>query len=249
MSEIIEIRNLKVNAGQKSILKELNLDVRKNRVNTILGPSGGGKSTLLRTINRLTDVDPAFNVDGSIAFNGKNIRDYNEIELRRRVGLIFQKPNPFPLSIYDNVAFGVRLHAKVSREVLDQMVQESLEDAGLWDEVKDELGRSALTLSGGQQQRLCIARTLILQPEVVMMDEPTSSLDPSAKSRIEDLILALKDKYTVILVTHDITQAKKVSDYTSLIYNGKIVATGEGGEFLDNTSSESMKSFLGEVSV
>ncbi len=249
MSEIIEIRKLKVMAGTKKILNDLDLIVHKNKVNTILGPSGGGKSTLLRTINRLTELDPAYKVEGEITFNGKDIDSYNEIELRRRVGLIFQKPNPFPLSIYDNVAFGVRLHARVKKQELDAMVMESLQDSGLWGEVKDETGRSALTLSGGQQQRMCIARSLILQPEVIMMDEPTSSLDPAAKARIEELILSLKDKYTVILVTHDISQAKKVSDYTSLIYNGKIVATGEGGEFLENASSESMKSFLGEVSI
>lgn len=249
MSEIIEIRNLKVYAGEKKILSGLNVDIHRNTVNTVLGPSGGGKSTLLRTLNRLTDIDPVYSVEGSIRFDGRDVREYDEIELRRRVGLIFQKPNPFPLSIYDNVAFGIRLHAKVAKAQLDEMVEESLRDSGLWDEVQDDLGRSALTLSGGQQQRLCIARSLILQPEVVMMDEPTSSLDPSAKARIEELILALKDKYTVILVTHDISQAKKVSDYTSLIYNGKIVATGEGGDFLESSTNSDMKSFLGEVSV
>ncbi len=249
MSEIIEIRNLKVSAGKKKILNGLSLDIHRNRVNTILGPSGGGKSTLLRTLNRLTEIDSAYRVEGDINFNGKDVREYNEIELRRRVGLIFQRPNPFPLSIYDNVAFGVRLHAKVSRTDLDEMVKQSLQDSGLWEEVKDDLGRSALTLSGGQQQRMCIARSLILQPEVIMMDEPTSSLDPSAKGRVEELMLSLKDRFTVVLVTHDISQARKVSDYTSLIYNGKIVASGEGGEFLDSASSDSMKSFLGEVSV
>lgn len=245
MSEIIEVRNLKVRAGSKNILNDLSVDIHKNRVNTILGPSGGGKSTLLRTLNRLTEIDPAYRVEGDIRFNGKDIHEYNEIELRRRLGLIFQKPNPFPLSINDNVAFGVRLHAKVSRPELDDMIKESLQNAGLWDEVKDDLGRSALTLSGGQQQRMCIARSLILQPEVIMMDEPTSSLDPVAKARIEDLIVSLRDKYTVILVTHDMHQSKRISDFTSLIYNGKIVASGEG-EGVFAVENDEMRAFLGE---
>lgn len=249
MNDIIRIRNLSVEVGNKKILNDVNLDVHTNSVNTILGPSGGGKSTLLRTINRLTELDPSFRVTGEILLNGRDVLTYNEIELRRRVGLIFQRPNPFPLSIYDNVAFGLRLQSKTRGSDMDLLVEDSLKDSGLWDEVKSELKRSAMTLSGGQQQRMCIARALILRPDVIMMDEPTSSLDPASKSRIEDLMLDLKERYTVILVTHDITQAKKVSDYTSLIYNGRIVATGEGGEFLEKASSDSVKSFLGEVSV
>ncbi|MCL4332994.1 MAG: phosphate ABC transporter ATP-binding protein [Candidatus Thermoplasmatota archaeon] len=248
MSGVVEIKDLVVKAGEKTILNGINIQIHKNKVNTVLGPSGGGKSTLLKVMNRLTDLDRAYTVSGEVLLNGKDIRSYNTIELRRRVGMIFQRPTPFPLSIYDNVAFGIRLQSKTSREDLELMVRSSLEDAGLWSEVKDDLRRSATTLSGGQQQRLCIARAIILRPNVVLMDEPTSSLDPTSKSRIEDLILDLKEKYTVVLVTHDIAQAKKVSDYTSLLFNGKIVASGEGGDLLENSSSASIKSFLGEVS-
>ena len=248
MSGVVEIKDLVVKAGEKTILNGINIQIHKNKVNTVLGPSGGGKSTLLKVMNRLTVLDRAYTVSGEVLLNGKDIRSYNTIELRRRVGMIFQRPTPFPLSIYDNVAFGIRLQSKTSREDLELMVRSSLEDAGLWSEVKDDLRRSATTLSGGQQQRLCIARAIILRPNVVLMDEPTSSLDPTSKSRIEDLILDLKEKYTVVLVTHDIAQAKKVSDYTSLLFNGKIVASGEGGDLLENSSSASIKSFLGEVS-
>ena len=248
MSGVVEIKDLVVKAGEKTILNGINIQIHKNKVNTVLGPSGGGKSTLLKVMNRLTDLDRAYTVSGEVLLNGKDIRSYNTIELRRRVGMIFQRPTPFPLSIYDNVAFGIRLQSKTSREDLELMVRSSLEDAGLWSEVKDDLRRRATTLSGGQQQRLCIARAIILRPNVVLMDEPTSSLDPTSKSRIEDLILDLKEKYTVVLVTHDIAQAKKVSDYTSLLFNGKIVASGEGGDLLENSSSASIKSFLGEVS-
>ncbi len=249
MEPIIKLEKLEVSSGKKKILDGVNLEIHKNSINTVLGPSGGGKSTLLRTINRLTDLDPAFRISGTISFNGKKVTEYSEVELRRRIGMIFQRPNPFPMPIYDNVAFGMRLQSYVQKKDLDVLVEQSLTDAGLWEEVKGELKRDAITLSGGQQQRMCIARALILRPDVIMMDEPTSSLDPTAKSRIEDLMLDLKEKYTVILVTHDIAQAKKVSDYTSLIYNGKIVASGEGGEFLEDSASDSLKSFLGEVSV
>lgn len=245
MSAIVEIRNLEVEAGKKKILNDINLEIHKNSINTILGPSGGGKSTLLKVLNRLTELDPAYKVKGNVQFNGKSIYDYNEIELRRKIGMIFQRPNPFPLSIYDNVAFGMRLQSIIKKDKLDILVKDSLEDAGLYSEVKENLRRSAQTLSGGQQQRMCIARALILQPEIIMMDEPTSSLDPTAKARIEDLMLDLKEDYTVILVTHDISQSRKVSDYTSLIYNGKIVASGEGEGVYEGESDE-MKLFLGD---
>ncbi len=247
MEKVIEIKKLSVKAGKKEILREVNLDIYRNKINTIVGPSGGGKSTLLRALNRLAELDPNFEIRGEILFNGKDIRKYSDIEIRRQIGMVFQRPNPFPMSIYDNVAFGIRLQGNVKKEKLDAMVKESLQEAGLYDEVKDDLKRSAFTLSGGQQQRLCIARALILRPEVLMMDEPTSSLDPAAKSKVEDLMIDLKEKYTVVLVTHDIAQARKVSDYTAMIYNGKIVATGEGRDLLENSSSDSVKSFLGSV--
>lgn len=247
MEKIIEIKKLNVKAGKKDILKEINLDLYKNKVNTIVGPSGGGKSTLLRCLNRLTELDPNFSIKGEILFDGKDINGYSEIELRRQVGMVFQNPNPFPMSIYDNVAFGLRLQGYVKPEKLDELVKQSLQEAGLYDEVKDDLKRPASTLSGGQQQRLCIARALILKPTILMMDEPTSSLDPASKSKIEDLMIDLKEKYTVILVTHDTVQARKVSDRLSMIFNGKIVASGEGGDLLEESSSDVWKSFLGQV--
>ncbi len=246
MEKILEIRDLKVNAGKKEIIKDLDLDIYANRVNTIVGPSGGGKSTLLRCLNRLTDLEPGFKVAGTMSFQGKRLMDYDEVELRREIGMVFQRPNPFPMSVYDNVAFGLRLQAKVARNVMDSMVQGALEEVGLYDEVKENLKRPASTLSGGQQQRLCIARAIILRPKVIMMDEPTSSLDPVAKRRVEDLIRDLKEKYTVILVTHDMNQARRVSDYINLIYNGKIVASSEGTEFTDIEDQE-VRDYLGEL--
>ncbi len=246
MEKIIEIRDLKVSAGKKEIINGLNMEIYANRVNTIVGPSGGGKSTLLRCLNRLTDLEPGFKVEGMMSFQGKQLKEYDEVELRREIGMVFQRPNPFPMSIYDNVAFGLRLQAKVPRNVMDSMVKDALEEVGLYDEIKENLKRPASTLSGGQQQRLCIARALILRPKVLMMDEPTSSLDPVSKGRVEDLIKGLKEKYTVILVTHDMTQARKVSDYTNLIYNGKIVASSEGTEFSDIEDQE-IRDYLGEL--
>lgn len=245
MEKIIKIEDLKVRAGEKVIINGLNLDIVRNRVNTIVGPSGGGKSTLLRCLNRLTDLNPVYKVSGDISFEGKDLRSFDEVKLRREIGLVFQKPNPFPMPIYDNVAFGLRLQASVKKTEMDQMIQQALEEVGLYQEVKDNLKRSATTLSGGQQQRLCIARALVLRPKILMMDEPTSSLDPVAKGKIEDLIVSLREKYTVVLVTHDLSQSKKVSDYTSLIYNGKIVATGEG-EGLFEAENEEMRAFLGD---
>lgn len=246
MNKIIEIRDLKVEAGKKVIIDNLELDIYENRVNTIVGPSGGGKSTLLRCLNRLTDLDPIYDVSGEVLFQGKHIMEYDDVELRREIGLVFQRPNPFPLSIRDNVAFGLKLQAKVDRKDMDDMIKGALEEVGLYSEVKDNLKRPASTLSGGQQQRLCIARALVLRPKVLMMDEPTSSLDPVAKGKVEDLIKDLKEKYTVILVTHDMNQARRVSDYTNLIYNGKIVASSEGTEF-SGIENEEVRAFLGEL--
>lgn len=246
MEKIIKIRNLKVEAVRKTIIRDLELDIYENSVNTIVGPSGGGKSTLLRCLNRLTDLDPAYDVSGEVTFLGKNILQYDDVELRREIGLVFQRPNPFPMSIYDNVAFGLRIQARVDKKVMDDMIRSALEEVGLYDEVKDNLKRPASTLSGGQQQRLCIARALVLRPKVIMMDEPTSSLDPVAKGRVEDLIKDLKEKYTVILVTHDMNQARRVSDYTNLIYEGRIVASSEGAVFSD-IENEEIRAFLGEL--
>ena len=247
MEKIIEIRNLTVETRKKVILDHLSLDIYRNSVNTIVGPSGGGKSTLLRTLNKLVDLDPGMRVSGEVLFEGKDIDDYDDVLLRREIGMVFQKPNPFPLSIYENVAFGLRLLGNVKQKDMDAMVKEALEEAGLYREVKDNLRGSGENLSGGQQQRLCIARALVLRPKVLMMDEPTSALDPVAKGRIEDLIKDLKEKYTVILVTHDMVQAKNVSDHLSMIYDGKIIASEEDIEALEE-NRETMRAYFGQPS-
>lgn len=246
MDNIIKINGLRVNTKDKIILDRIDLEILTNKVNTIVGPSGGGKSTLLRTINRLIDLDPKMHVSGEIIFDGKNIREYDDVSLRRQIGLVFQRPNPFPTTVYENVAFGLRLLGNVKKSDMDRKVQEALEEVGLYNEVKDNLKRPATTLSGGQQQRLCIARALVLRPKVIMMDEPTSSLDPVSKGRVEELIRDLSERYTVILVTHDMTQTRKVSDHTSLIYEGKIVASIEGSEF-SGIENKEVKGFLGEL--
>ncbi len=246
MENIIEISGLNVEANKKTILNGLNLVIYKNKVNTIVGPSGGGKSTLLKCLNRLTEIDRVYRVSGSIKFGGRELSDYDEVALRREIGMVFQRPNPFPMSIYENVAFGLRLQGSVKKEQLDRLVIQALEEAGLYAEVKEDLKVLATTLSGGQQQRLCIARALILRPKILMMDEPTSSLDPVAKGKIEDLIKDLKERYSVILVTHDMNQARRVSDFTSLIYNGKIVASAEGTTF-DSAEIEEIRPYLGDL--
>jgi|YelNatPaOPRAMG01_1025707.scaffolds.fasta_scaffold02654_4 phosphate transport system ATP-binding protein len=246
IEKIIEIENLRVETRKKVILDGVYLNIFKNRVNTVVGPSGSGKSTLLRALNRLLDLDPSMKISGDILFDKRNVKDYDEVELRREIGLVFQKPNPFPMSVYENVAFGLRLHGKVRKEEMDRMVQQSLVDANLYDEVKDNLNARGDSLSGGQQQRLCIARALILRPKVLMLDEPTSALDPVAKGKVIDLIRTLTRKYTVILVTHDMNLTRRVSDYTNLIYNGKFIAKGTGSEFFESDLEE-VKEFLSEA--
>jgi phosphate transport system ATP-binding protein len=246
IEKIIEIENLRVETSKKVILDGVYLNIFKNRVNTVVGPSGSGKSTLLRALNRLLDLDPSMKISGDILFDKRNVKDYDEVELRREIGLVFQKPNPFPMSVYENVAFGLRLHGKVRKEEMDRLVQQSLVDANLYDEVKDNLNARGDSLSGGQQQRLCIARALILRPKVLMLDEPTSALDPVAKGKVIDLIRSLTRKYTVILVTHDMNLTRRVSDYTNLIYNGKFIAKGTGSEFFESDLEE-VKEFLSEA--
>lgn len=243
MHGIIEARNLNVATDTQQILSNVNLTVRENAINTIVGPSGSGKSTLIRTFNRLTDLYPKLRKNGDIHFHGKDINSYNVILLRRKIGLVFQKPNPFPMSVYDNVAFGPKLHTTLTKAQLDSIVERSLKRAGLYFEVSGNLEKSALELSGGQQQRLCIARALAVEPEVLMMDEPTSSLDPIAKSKIEELMLQLKEDYTVILVTHDIDQANRVSDKVDLLYNGRIVEY-EKSEVMKMPEFEHAKQFV-----
>ena len=247
VEKIIEIKGLKVETKNKVILEGVDLNIFKNSVNTIVGPSGSGKSTLLRSLNRLLDMDPSMDVSGDVIFEKRNIVDIDAVELRREVGLVFQKPNPFPMSVYDNVAFGLRIQGKkLKKDEMDKMINQALEDADLIEELGGNLKQGGTSLSGGQQQRLCIARALVLRPKVLMFDEPTSALDPIAKGKIVDLIRALKQKYTVILVTHDMNLTRKVSDYTNLIYEGKFVAKGTGSEFFESEIEE-VRDFLAEA--
>ncbi|WP_234121084.1 phosphate ABC transporter ATP-binding protein PstB [Clostridium hydrogenum] len=225
---IIETKNLNLYYGSAQALKNINLSFEKNTVTALIGPSGCGKSTFLRTINRMNDLIPIVKIDGEVTFEGKNIyKDYDEIELRKRIGMVFQKPNPFPMSIYDNVAYGPRIHGIKNRGKLDEIVENSLKGAALWDEVKDRLKKSGLGLSGGQQQRLCVARTLAVEPEILLMDEPTSALDPISTLKIEELMDELKKKYTVIIVTHNMQQAGRISDNTAFFLSGEVIESGK----------------------
>jgi phosphate transport system ATP-binding protein len=224
---IMQTNNLDLYYGNTQALKKINLDIEKNAVTALIGPSGCGKSTFLRTLNRMNDLIESVKIEGEVLFEGKDIyKDTDVIELRKRVGMVFQKPNPFPMSIYDNIAYGPRIHGVKDKSKLDELVESSLKGSALWDEVKDRLNRSALGLSGGQQQRLCIARTLAVEPEVLLMDEPTSALDPISTLKVEELMDELKKKYTIIIVTHNMQQAGRISDYTAFFLNGEIVESG-----------------------
>ncbi len=214
----VELRNLNVYYGHFHAVRDVNLTFPRNKVTAIIGPSGCGKSTVLRSINRMNDLIPNVRIEGEVIFEGKNIYDpdVDPVEVRRRIGMVFQKPNPFPKSIYENIAWGVRINGfRGPKSRLDEIVEEALRAAALWDEVKDKLHQSALALSGGQQQRLCIARAIAVKPEIILMDEPASALDPIATLRIEDLMRDLAQNYTIIVVTHNMQQAARVSDYTA----------------------------------
>lgn len=224
----IEVEDLNVYFGEAHILKDLNLNIHKNTVTSLIGPSGCGKSTFIRTLNRMNDLIDTFKHDGSVLLDGKDIYDpkVDVVDLRKKIGMVFQKPNPFPKSIFDNVAYGLRVHGITDKDILKEKVEDSLKSAALWDEVKDKLDMSAMGLSGGQQQRLCIARTIAVNPEVILMDEPASALDPISTTKIEDLVHKLKRDYTIIIVTHNMQQATRVSKYTAFFLNGEIVESG-----------------------
>ena len=225
----ISARNLNFYYGEHQALINNNLDIAANKVTAIIGPSGCGKSTHLRTYNRIFELYRNQRVTGEILLDGDNLLDHSRdlLELRRRVGMIFQKPTPFSMSVYDNVAYGLRLHYRMSRSEMQDRVETSLRQAALWDEVKDKLDKPGMALSGGQQQRLCIARAIAVEPEVVLMDEPTSAIDPVATAKIEELITSLKDNYTIAIVTHNMQQAARISDYTAFFYQGLIIEFGE----------------------
>lgn len=223
--KIISVKNLDLYYGDHKALNGISMDIERNSITAFIGPSGCGKSTFLRTLNRMNDLIPNVKIDGEVIYDGKNIYDKNVdiYNLRKEVGMVFQKPNPFPMSIYDNVAYGPRTHGIHNKKELDQIVVESLKKAAIYDEVKDNLNKSALSLSGGQQQRLCIARALAVKPKVLLMDEPTSALDPISTGKIEELALELKKDYTIVIVTHNMQQALRISDKTAFFLLGDLI--------------------------
>ncbi len=228
MNSIITVKDLNLYYGAAHALKNVNIDIAENSITALIGPSGCGKSTFLKTLNRMNDLIPGVRIEGDVRYNsmdifGKNV-DVNE--LRREIGMVFQKPNPFPMSIYDNIAYGPRTHGIKNKAALDEIVEESLTGAAIWDEVKDRLKKSALGLSGGQQQRLCIARALAVKPKILLMDEPTSALDPISTSKIEDLAVELKKCYTIVIVTHNMQQAVRISDDTAFFLLGELIEYG-----------------------
>jgi phosphate transport system ATP-binding protein len=228
-NKIIEIRNVNFYYGLSKALTDVSMDFERSRVTALIGPSGCGKSTLLRLLNRMNDLIDGTRVEGEVIFEGKNIYDaaVDPVEVRKRIGMVFQKPNPFPKSIFDNISYGPRLTGLLGKIDLEILVEQSLRQAVLWDEVKDILGRSAMMLSGGQRQRLCIARALAMKPDILLMDEPTSALDPISTAKIEELIDELKKDYTIIIVTHNMQQAARISDYTGFFYIGKLIEYNE----------------------
>ncbi len=242
----LEVKNVDLYYGEKQALKGINLKMPKQRVSAFIGPSGCGKSTLLRCFNRMNDLVDGVRIDGRIELDGEDMYDksVNVAELRRRVGMVFQKPNPFPKSIYENVAYGLRIMGKRTRRDLDEVVEKALRGAALWDEVKDRLHDSALGLSGGQQQRLVIARAIAIEPEVLLLDEPASALDPISTLKIEELIYELKDRYTIVIVTHNMQQAARVSDYTAFMYMGELVEFGSTDTLFTNPRKKQTEDYI-----
>jgi phosphate transport system ATP-binding protein len=243
---LVEARSFSVFYRTNQAVKQVSLGVPTGRVTAIIGPSGCGKSTLLRAINRMNDLVPGCRTEGQLVFGGVDVYnpDVDVVSLRRRIGMVFQKPNPFPKSVFDNVAYGPRLHSRLSPGQLAEVVERSLADAALWDEVKDRLHENALGLSGGQQQRLCIARALAVDPEILLMDEPTSALDPRATLRIEDLMDELRGKYTIIIVTHNMQQAARVSDYTAFLYEGLLIEFGVTQRIFTNPREKQTEDYI-----
>jgi phosphate transport system ATP-binding protein len=243
---LIEITNLSLHYGPARALKDISVSIRERVVTAFIGPSGCGKSTLLRCLNRMNDLIDGVRIDGSVKIGGHNIYgpDVDVIELRKRVGMVFQKSNPFPKSIYDNVAYGLRLQGVKNKSELDAAIEQSLRNAALWDEVKDRLHSSALGLSGGQQQRLCIARAIAIKPEIILMDEPASALDPLATARIEDLILELKKDFTIVIVTHNMQQAARMSDYTAFFYLGELIEFDTTNKIFTNPAQKRTEDYV-----
>ncbi|MGB4985601.1 MAG: phosphate ABC transporter ATP-binding protein PstB [Erysipelotrichaceae bacterium] len=242
---VLQIKNVDLYYNDFQALKKINLEIEKNEITAFIGPSGCGKSTLLKSINRMNDLVEGCKIEGEIIFQDRNIlKDDDVVTLRKKIGMVFQKPNPFPMSIYDNVAYGLRTHGIKNKAQLDEIVEKSLKDAAIWDEVKDRLKSSALGLSGGQQQRLCIARALAISPEILLMDEPTSALDPISTAKIEDLVVELKKKYTIIIVTHNMQQATRISDKTAFFLMGEVIEYGNSEELFTNPKNKKTEDYI-----
>lgn len=241
----IVTKNLDLFYGDLQALKNISIEIPSKQVTALIGPSGCGKSTFLKTLNRMNDLVPNVKINGEVFFDGLNVyKEYDIVELRKNIGMVFQKPNPFPMSIYDNIAYGPRIHGIKSKSKLDDIVEKSLRNSAIWDEVKDRLKQNALGLSGGQQQRLCIARVLAVEPEVVLMDEPTSALDPISTLKIEDLIGELKQNYTIIIVTHNMQQAARISDKTAFFLIGEIVEYGNTNQLFSTPKDKRTEDYI-----
>ena len=246
MENKIEARHLNLYYGQKHALKDVSLDIKENKITAFIGPSGCGKSTFLKTLNRMNDYVDNVKIEGDVILDGEDIYDsrVDTTLLRKKVGMVFQQPNPFPMSIYDNVAYGPRIHGQKQKAVLDELVEKSLRGAALWDEVKDRLQTSAMGLSGGQQQRLCIARLLAVEPEILLMDEPCSALDPISTMKIEELLVELKEKYSIVMVTHNMQQAARSSDYTAFFLMGEMVECQPTGTMFTRPSNQKTEDYI-----
>jgi phosphate transport system ATP-binding protein len=244
MTAAINTVNLNAWYGKTHALKNINLEIEENKITAIIGPSGCGKSTFIRCLNRMNDLIDGFRTEGELLVHGTDVSQEDPVELRKKVGMVFQKPNPFPKSIYENIAYGPRIHGINDRKKLDVVVEKSLKNAALWDEVKDRLKDNALELSGGQQQRLCIARALAVEPQIILFDEPCSALDPVSTSKIEDLMTDLKEKYTLVIVTHNMQQAARVSDYTAFFLMGELVEFGETKQIFKKPKEKSTEDYI-----
>lgn len=246
MNNIMTVKDLCLWYGESQALKNININIPKNTINALIGPSGCGKSTFLKTLNRMNDLIPGVKITGEVKYRDTDIfaPSTDVCELRRDIGMVFQKPNPFPMSIYDNIAYGPRTHGIKSKVKLDEIVESSLRCAAIWDEVKDRLKKSALGLSGGQQQRLCIARALAVEPQVLLMDEPTSALDPISTSKIEELAASLKNKYTIVIVTHNMQQAVRISDNTAFFLLGELVEAGETEKLFSKPADKRTEDYI-----
>ncbi len=245
MANIIEAHNLNLWYGDHQALKNINMDIQEHKITALIGPSGCGKSTFMKTLNRMNDLVEGCRIEGEVRLNGVDIyKDMDVNILRKKVGMVFQKANPFPMSIYDNVAYGPRLHGVHSKAALDEIVERSLKQAAIWDETKDRLKKNALGMSGGQQQRLCIARAIAVEPEVLLMDESTSALDPISTGKIEELCLELKKKYTIVMVTHNMQQANRISDITAFFLLGELIESGETQNIFLNPKNKKTEEYI-----